>query len=106
MSETTVLDLNIRCPKCASHMRMYSAPLGKIVRNPFAIGPGVVHDDCNACNGTGYVPGVVTKSVRDFARDNESADKYLAALRWSGDHFSFNAHGMYVGVELDGYLHT
>lgn len=30
----------------------------------------------------------------------------LKQLRWSGDHYSFNFAGMYVGVELDGYMHT
>lgn len=30
----------------------------------------------------------------------------LKALRWSGDHYSFYFAGMYVGVELDGYMHT
>lgn len=30
----------------------------------------------------------------------------LKALRWSGDHYSFMFAGMYVGVELDGYMHT
>lgn len=30
----------------------------------------------------------------------------LKALRWSFDHYSFDYAGMYVGVELDGYMHT
>lgn len=30
----------------------------------------------------------------------------LKALCWSGDHYSFDFAGMYVGVELDGYMHT
>lgn len=30
----------------------------------------------------------------------------LKQLRWSMDHYSFNFAGMYVGVELDGYMHT
>lgn len=37
--------------------------------------------------------------MKDFQR-------YLRELRWSGDHYSFNFAGMYVGVELDGYMHT
>lgn len=30
----------------------------------------------------------------------------LKELRWSGDHYSFNFAGIYVGIELDGYMHT
>lgn len=30
----------------------------------------------------------------------------LKALEWSYDHYYFNYAGMYVGVELDGYMHT
>ena len=30
----------------------------------------------------------------------------LKDLRWSGDHYSFILGSMYVGVELDGYMHT
>lgn len=30
----------------------------------------------------------------------------LRPLRWSGDHYSFVTNGMYVGIELDGYMHT
>lgn len=97
----------IRCPKCKSQEALYNAPLGKVVRNPYATPGGVpVHDDCNACEGTGYVPTKVVESVVRFARTPEKAAEILAALRWSYDHFSFDAHGMYVGVEVDGYLHT
>lgn len=96
-----------QCPKCKTHASIYSAPMGKVVRNPAALHNGVVYDDCNACNGTGYVPGVVVDSIVSFARTPERAREYLDALRWGGDHFSFMAHGMYVGVEVaDGYLHT
>lgn len=95
-----------RCPKCKTHATIYLAPMGKIVRNPEALHNGVVHDNCNACNGTGYVPGVVVDSIVKFARTKERAQEYLDQLRWSYDHFSFNAHGMYVGCEPDGYLHT
>lgn len=97
-----------RCPKCLYDNQNRNAPLGKVVRNPYAakdLAP--VHDDCNACNGTGYVPGVVVDSIVRFARnDNEKAQKILSELRWSMDHFSFMAGIMYVGVETDGYLHT
>ena len=37
--------------------------------------------------------------------DTIAAD-ILKTLRWSGDHYSFDFAGMYVGVELDGYMHT
>lgn len=33
-------------------------------------------------------------------------EDFLKQLRWSYDHYSFNFAGMYVGVELDGYMHT
>ena len=100
----------IRCPKCSYHQEQYQAPLGKIVRNPYAskdAGPPV-HDDCNACNGTGNIPEVVVASVTRFGERTspEKAQEYLSQLRWSSDHYSFMCGGMYVGVETDGYLHT
>jgi len=96
----------IRCPKCSVQATIYNAPIGKVVRNPYASLSEAVHDDCNACNGSGYVPGVVLDSIQSFARTQEKAKEYASNLRWSYDHFSFDAHGMYVGIELDGYLHT
>jgi hypothetical protein len=96
----------IRCPKCVTHEKLYNTPLGKIVRNPYADLTLAVHDTCNACDGTGYVPTAVVDSIVRFARDETRAAAYLSALRWSMDHFSFDACGMYVGVETDGYLHT
>ncbi len=43
---------------------------------------------------------------RDEGRRAEGFQQALRELRWSLDHYSFDAMGMYVGVELDGYLHT
>jgi hypothetical protein len=96
----------IECPKCKVHASIYSAPRGKVVRNPEAGLKNAVHDDCNACNGSGYIPSVVIDSIVAFARTKERAQEYLNGLRWSYDHFSFNAHGMYIGCEVDGYLHS
>lgn len=50
------------------------------------------------------IPDVVSESIKkSFPND---ASDILASLRWSYDHFSFSKWGMYVGVELDGYIHT
>jgi hypothetical protein len=35
-----------------------------------------------------------------------SSSEILKSLRWSTDHWSFIIHGMYVGVELDGHIHS
>ena len=97
---------NPKCGKCSYDAEFHSAPKGKIVRNKYAKGEPVF-DDCNACNGTGEVPEVVLNSVRRFSRgDDIKAELYLSDLRWSGDHYSFMCGNMYVGVEVDGYLHT
>ena len=95
----------IRCPRCIFHEQSYNAPLGKCVRNPYAALDKAVHDDCIACNGTGYVPTVVVESIcKSFPNDAESIVK---DLRWSMDHFSFVRWGMYIGVEVkDGYIHS
>jgi hypothetical protein len=50
------------------------------------------------------IPDVVSASIRERFADD--ADAILNSLRWSGDHFAFNKWGMYVGVELDGHIHT
>jgi len=97
----------IRCPKCIYNEQTYKAPLGKVVRNPGAVllnGRSVV-DDCNACNGSGYIPAVVLDSIRkSFPKE---AEDIIKSLRWSGDHYSFLRWDMYVGVEVkDGYIHT
>lgn len=95
----------IRCPKCPYHEQAYQAPLGKILRNPHANTGKIVWDDCNACNGTGYIPLVVLDSIRNSFP--KSYEKIVKDLRWSMDHYSFVIHGMYVGVEVsDGYIHT
>lgn len=95
----------MQCPRCKFDQDYYSAPKGKTLRNPAA--EGRVYDDCKACNGTGEVPTVVLESIRQ-SLPKVYAEILLdpAMLRWSGDHYSFVTGGMYVGVELDGYLHT
>jgi len=95
----------IRCPKCSYYERCYYAPLGKIVRNPSAGLKDAVFDDCNACDGTGYIPPVVLDSIKkSFPKRYE---EIVSQLRWSQDHYSFMLGGMYVGVEVkDGYIHT
>jgi hypothetical protein len=50
------------------------------------------------------IPDVVRDSIKKSFPDQ--AKDIIASLRWSGDHFSFTRWGMYVGVELDGYIHT
>jgi hypothetical protein len=50
------------------------------------------------------VPDTVGEAIKkSFPNDFLSIIK---DLRWSGDHYSFNRWGMYVGVELDGHIHT
>lgn len=50
------------------------------------------------------IPDVVSMSIhKSFPKD---ANDILKDLRWSMGYFSFNRWGMYVGVELDGYIHT
>jgi hypothetical protein len=95
-----------RCPKCIIHERLYNAPLGKVVRNPYANIANAVHDDCDACNGTGYIPMIIIEAIENFASTSERADEYISQLRWSYDHFSFTAHGIYIGIEKDGYMHS
>lgn len=99
-----------RCPRCIHHERMYQAPLGKMIRNIYArveAGSSAVHDDCKACNGTGYIPGKVTDSIVKFVKgDTYRASEILSRLAWSLDHFSFMSGGMYIGVETSGYLHS
>jgi hypothetical protein len=50
------------------------------------------------------IPDVVSASIKQAF--SSQADEILKQLSWSGDHFSFNRWGMYVGVECDGYIHT
>ncbi len=50
------------------------------------------------------IPDTVSSAIKKSFPDQSS--DILDTLRWSYDHFSFNRWGMYVGVELDGYIHT
>jgi hypothetical protein len=95
--------MEINCPRCQYYADYYQAPKGKVIRTHAA---GGREDDCSACEGKGVIPPQVIKSIERFARTPERAQEILSQLRWSGDHFSFMAGNMYVGVEVDGYLHT
>ena len=95
---------NIECPRCKYYSDFYNAPKGKVVRNPYASGSAYVFDNCDACSGTGNVPDVVVQAITDAFP--KSCSSILAGLRWSTDHFSFVINGMYVGCEIDGYLHS
>jgi len=55
-----------------------------------------------------FVPEEVIASVASWARTPELFESTLKALRYhSGDQFwSFTTHGMFVGIEPDGYMHT
>jgi hypothetical protein len=99
-----------KCPKCSYYAETYKTPIGKIVSNPAAYnhpanqGKEMVCDDCNACYGKGFVPDIVCSEIRRcFPNDAESI---LKDLRWSMDHFSFSRWGMYIGIEMDGYIHS
>ncbi len=97
-----------RCLKCKYHEDFYAAPLGKLARNPHGSeGTAPVYDKCFACDGTGYIPTVILDSILRHTRgDEKRAEEIAASLRWQGDHYSFDCAGMYVGIELDGYMHT
>lgn len=49
-------------------------------------------------------PVAVVKAMR--RKHGAEADKFLAMLRWSHDHWYYNHDRMYIGVEPDGYIHT
>lgn len=40
------------------------------------------------------------------AVSSQRFEHILRELKWNGDHYYFYFAGMYVGVELDGYMHT
>jgi hypothetical protein len=95
----------IRCPRCLYHEQSYKTPLGKIVRNPHADLTKAVHDDCIACDGSGYIPELILDAVRSAFP--KSADEIIPTIRWSMDHWSFIlGGGLYVGIERDGYVHS
>ena len=59
------------------------------------------------------VPDAVIQSIAESCNMESEQDarpvefeKRLKELRWNMDHYFFNAHNVYVGVELDGYMHT
>lgn len=54
------------------------------------------------------VPMEVVESVANWARTEELFQSTLKSLRYhTGDNFwSFTTHGMFVGIEPDGYMHT
>lgn len=60
----------------------------------------MVKDDSYYKPVTDVVIAAIKKAWPDQAKD------IFNDIRWSGDHFSFNRWGMYVGVELDGLIHT
>lgn len=87
------------CPRCKYYSECHKMSLGKELNMR---GECV---DCHACSGTGYIPSVVMESIRNSFPDK--ADKILSELKWGGDHFYFNLHDMYIGVEVkDGYIHS
>ena len=99
--------MSIRCPRCKYDQETYQAPAGKVVRNPAALSNGVMYDTCIACFGTGEVPTAVLESIKQgMPKVYETILQDPKLLRWSGDHYSIMAYGMYVGCELDGYCHT
>lgn len=62
--------------------------------------------------GTGYYargepvpfPVAVVNAMR--RKHGKDTAKFLAMLRWTGDHWFYNHNKTYVGVEPDGYIHT
>ena len=49
-------------------------------------------------------PQAVVNAMRN--KHGAEAEKYLAMLRWSFDHWGYSYAGMYLGVEPDGYIHS
>jgi hypothetical protein len=94
----------IHCSRCKYYADYYNAPKGKVIRNPEALAYGCTYDDCNACEGTGELPSKIHDSIK-LAFPN-IYDNIISQVRWSGDHWSFSLHGMYVGIETDGYIHS
>lgn len=71
--------------------------------------PGQAEADCHRLvkDDARYfrvIPDGVSESIKKSFPDQ--ALEILSSLRWSYDHYSFQRWGMYVGVELDGYIHT
>jgi hypothetical protein len=50
------------------------------------------------------IPCVVIDAITAAFPDH--AVEILAGLKWNRDHYFFEKWGMYVGVEVDGYIHT
>lgn len=50
------------------------------------------------------IPNTVIESIKKSFSDQYT--EILKQLKWNRDHFYFERWGMYVGVELDGYIHT
>jgi hypothetical protein len=51
-----------------------------------------------------FLPWAVMSAMR--RKHGEEADKFMAKLKWAGDHWFYTLHRMYVGVEPDGHIHT
>lgn len=49
-------------------------------------------------------PMAVVRAMR--RKHGAEADKFLAMLRWAGDHWFYHLGNMYLGVEPDGYIHS
>ncbi len=41
-----------------------------------------------------------------WTQTDEIARGVLEKLQWHGDHYAWTFAGMYIGIELDGYMHT
>lgn len=52
------------------------------------------------CYGQSPWRGVAWEQTDDEAR------AIVAKTRWAGNHYGFQSTGMYIGIELDGYMHT
>ena len=96
----------IPCGKCSYYHEYENAPIGKIVTH-IHYGPDAgknVQSDCNACKGTGEISEVIINSIKLLYP--EKAESILSSMKWHGDHYGFMLGTMYVGCELDGFLHT
>ena len=52
-------------------------------------------------------PEAVIQGLRKaFPASTPPVDELIKQLRWNMDHYYVNYAGMYVGIELDGYVHT
>ena len=63
-----------------------------------------IHELVTADENFKIIPDIVSSAIKNaFKYDYK---EILESLKWGDDHFYFIRYGMYIGVELDGYIHS